>query len=84
MIGAFQKEGRSINYIAKVLGRVSGTSSCEIRRGKATQLRSDLTTYKTYFPETGQTVYGKNRQNSVRKYRLAETEEFIIYAKNTK
>jgi len=80
MIGALQKEGRSINYIAKVLGRAPSTISREIRRGTTTQLRSDLTTYKTYFPETGQAVYEKNRQNSGCKYKLAEAEEFIIYA----
>ena len=80
MIGALQKEGRSINYIAKVLGRAPSTISREIRRGTTTQLRSDLTTYKTYFPETSQAVYEKNRKNCGCKYKLAEAEEFINYA----
>ena len=56
MIFALLKEKRSIRYIAQELHRNPGTISREIKRGTTTQLRSNLTTYEAYFPETGQAV----------------------------
>ncbi|SFE36010.1 Helix-turn-helix domain-containing protein, partial [Thermoanaerobacter thermohydrosulfuricus] len=60
-IYALLKEGRSIRYIAKKLNRSPSTISREIKRGTTTQLRSDLSSYTSYFPETGQAIYEKNR-----------------------
>jgi len=55
-------------------------NSREIKRGTTTQLRSELTTYKKYFPETGQAIYEKNRQHCGRKYKISQAEDFIRYA----
>jgi len=52
------------------------------------QMRTDLSTYKVYFPETGQAVYEKNRMNCGAKRKLAQVEDFLnlqkirYYAKN--
>ncbi|NLX71609.1 MAG: helix-turn-helix domain-containing protein, partial [Clostridiales bacterium] len=62
-IAALRKEGRSIRYIAKQLGRAPSTISREIKRGTVTQLKSDLSTYEAYFPEAGQAIYEKRRKN---------------------
>ncbi len=80
MIKALLKEGKSINYIAKKLKRSPSTISREIRRGTTTQLRTNLTTYEEYFPETGQAVYEKNRKNCGRRFKITQAEEFISYA----
>lgn len=80
MIEALLKEGKSINYIAKKLKRSPSTISREIRRGTTTQLRTNLTTYEEYFPETGQAVYEKNRKNCGRRFKITQAEEFISYA----
>jgi len=41
------------------------------------QMRTDLSTYKVYFPETGQAVYEKNRMNCG-----AKRQKIRYYAKN--
>ncbi|EGD50241.1 hypothetical protein TheetDRAFT_2949 [Thermoanaerobacter ethanolicus JW 200] len=41
------------------LNRSPSTISREIKRGTTTQLRSDLSSYTSYFPETGQAIYEK-------------------------
>jgi len=41
------------------------------------QMRTDLSTYKVYFPETGQAVYEKNRMNCGAKRKLAQVEDFL-------
>jgi len=79
-IAALLKEGKSQRYIAKRLGRSPSTISREIKRGTTIQMRTDLTTYEEYFPETGQAVYEKNRKNCGAKYKLAQVEEFIKFA----
>ncbi|WP_058484826.1 IS30 family transposase [Defluviitalea phaphyphila] len=81
-IAALLKEGKSQRYIAKKLGRSPSTISREIRRGTTTQLRSDLSSYKQYFPETGQAVYEKNRRNCGAKYKLAQVQKFIKFAED--
>lgn len=80
-IAAFLKEGERLRYIAKKLGRSPSTISREIKRDTTIQIRSDLTTYKEYFPETGQTVYEKNRINCGAKCKLAQVEDFIQFVK---
>jgi len=81
-IAALLKEGKTQRYIAKKLGRSPSTISREIKRGTTTQMRSDLSTYEEYFPETGQAVYEKNRMNCGSKCRLAQVEDFLKFAEN--
>ena len=79
-IAALHKEGKSMRYIAKQLNRAPSTISREIKRGTTIQLRSDLTAYETYFPETGQAIYEKRRENCGAKHKLASAAEFIKFA----
>lgn len=81
-IAALLEEGKSQRYIARKLGRSPSTISREIRRGTTTQMRTDLSTYKKYFPETGQAVYEKNRMNCGAKCKLVQVEEFIKFAED--
>ena len=80
MIFALLKEGHSLRYIAGQLNRNPGTISREIKRGTTTQMRSNLTTYKAYFPETGQAVYDKRRTFNGSHSKLGEVEEFLQFA----
>ena len=79
-IYALLNEGKSIRYIAKKLGRSPSTISREIKRGSVNQLKSDLSTFTKYFPETGQAVYEKNRSKCGAKLKLAHVEDFIKFA----
>jgi len=79
-IAALLKEGKTKRYIAKMLGRSPSTISREIKRGTVTQMRSDLSTYEDYYPETGYAVYKKNRLNCGAKSRLAQVEDFLKFA----
>lgn len=81
-IHALLKEGKNQSYIARKLGRDPSTISREIKRGTVTQLRSNLETYEAYYPETGQTIYEKNRHNCGCKSKLAEAEEFVSFAED--
>lgn len=81
-IAALLREGKTQSYIAEKLGRSKSTISREIKRGTAEQMRSDLTMYKEYFPETGQTVYENNRANCGAKHKLARVEEFLKFAED--
>jgi len=81
-IAAFVKEDKTLCYIAKKLGRSPSTISREIKRGTTIQMRTDLSTYKEYFPETGQAVYEKNRMNCGAKCKLAQVEDFLKIAEN--
>jgi len=80
MIFALQREGHSLRYIAKQLGRHVSTISREIIRGTTLQRRSDLTSYQAYFPETGQSVYDKNRAYSGVQTKLHLAESFLQFA----
>lgn len=40
-------------------------------------MRSDLTTYEEYFPETSQVVYERNRSHCGAKSKLALVEDFL-------
>lgn len=79
-IDALIKEGRTQGYIAKMLGRSKSTISREIKRGTTTQLKSNLSTYTAYFPETGQAIYEKNRSHCGAKFKLAQAEKFLRFA----
>lgn len=79
-IAALLREGLSGGQIALRLGRHRGTIYREIKRGTPTHLRSDLTSYKASFPETGQAVYEKNRSTCGRKCEALQVEPFLRYA----
>ena len=79
-IAALYKEGKSIRYIARQLGRAPSTISREIKRGTVTQLKSDLSTYEAYFPEAGQAIYEKRRKNCGAKLKLPLVKDFIRFA----
>jgi len=81
-IAALLKEGKSQSYIANKLGRSRSTISREIKRGTTTQLKSNLSTYTAYFPETGQAVYEKHRSHCGAKSKLALREDFLKFAEN--
>jgi IS30 family transposase len=80
MIFALLKEKCSLRYIAQQLERDPATISREIKRGTTTQIRSDLTTYEAYFPETGQATYSKNRAMSGSVCKIGLVEPFLQFA----
>lgn len=80
MIFALLKEKRSIRYIAHQMKRSQSTISREIKRGTTAQLRSDLTTYEAYFPETGQAAYVKHRSTSGFVCKISLVEPFLQFA----
>ena len=79
-IAALLKEGRSMRYIARKLGRAPSTISREVKRGTVAQLKSDLSTYQAYFPEAGQSIYEKRRKNCGANLKLPYVNEFIKFA----
>jgi len=79
-IKALLEEGLSLAQIARKLGRHRSTIGREIKRGTTTQLRSDLTTYEAYFPETGQAVYENNRLSCGKRIKALQVEPFLQYA----
>lgn len=81
-IAALLKEGQTQGYIAKKLGRSPSTVSREIKRGTTTQLKSNLSTYASYFPETGQAVYEKHRSHCGAKSKLAQAEDFLKFTED--
>lgn len=80
MIFALLREGYSLRHIARQLGRHVSTISREVGRGTTTQRRSDWTNYKAYFPETGQSVYEKNRAHNGFQCKLHLAESFLQFA----
>jgi len=79
-IAALLKEGKSVRYIARCLGRAPSTISREVKRGTVTQLHYDLSTYQVYFPEAGQAMYEKRRKNCGAKLKLTYVKKFIKFA----
>lgn len=79
-IKALLEESLSPAHIARKIGRHRSTIGREIKRGTATQLRSDLTTYEAYFPETGQAVYENNRLSCGKRIKALQVEPFLQYA----
>ncbi|EGD50945.1 hypothetical protein TheetDRAFT_2238 [Thermoanaerobacter ethanolicus JW 200] len=55
----YSKKEEVFGILLKKLNRSPSTISREIKRGTTTQLRSDLSSYTSYFPETGQAIYEK-------------------------
>jgi len=79
-IAALYAEGYSRHRIADKLGRNVSTISRELQRGTAELKRSDLTTYKKYFPETGESIYQRNRTACGGKSKTEEVQPFLKYA----
>lgn len=79
-ISALLKLGKSQQKIADAIGRHKSTISREIKRGTITQMRSDLTTYEVYAPETAQIAYEKNRKACGARIKLGKAIDFIQYA----
>lgn len=79
-IQVLQKEGKTLQEIADLLGRHKSTISRELKRGTVIQRRSDLSEYKAYFPETGQARYEANRSHCGAKYKLVQASDFIRFA----
>lgn len=63
--------------IARQVGISRSTLYEELKRGTVDQRRSDLTTYRKYFAETGQIVYTQHRQACRKPYKLNQAHEFI-------
>ena len=72
------KDGHSAYKIAKELGCAANTVRNEIKRGTVEQIKQGML-IKVYFADAGQRVYASNRENSVKKYRRLECNEFIEY-----
>ena len=79
-ISALLAEGKSQTDIAEAIGCHKSTISRERKRGTVSQMRSDRTVYKAYFPETGQLRYEENRKACGAKYKLDDVSAFISYA----
>ena len=88
-ITVLKKEGYSNRAIAKVLKRSHQTINDEIKRGMVTQLRIQKQNGKTYkyYDEiydhkVGQDTYDRNRMNSGRRPKWADTDDFVDWADN--
>ena len=88
-ITVLKKEGYSNRAIAKVLKRSHQTINDEIKRGTVTQLRIQKQNGKTYkyYDEiydhkVGQDTYDRNRMNSGRRPKWADTDAFVDWADN--
>lgn len=79
-IAALHKAGHSNREIARRLGRVHQTIANELKRGTTTQLKTGRKSFAAYYPETGQAVYEKNRENCGAKSKLLVAMEFIDFA----
>lgn len=79
-IQSMKRPGRSNRQIARYLGRSHATINNEIKRGTAMQVklvnRKKVTT-RSYFAETGQTVYVNNRKASRKPYKLYRVEKLL-------
>jgi transposase, IS30 family len=80
MVFALLHEKRSTRYIARQLKRSPSTVCREIQRGMTAQLRTGRIPYQSYFPETGQAVYVKNRINSRKTGKQYLASTFLHYA----
>lgn len=79
-IAALHKAGHSNREIGRRLGRVHQTIGNELKRGTTTQLKTGRKPFTAYYPETGQAVYEKNRENCGAKSKLLVALEFIDFA----
>lgn len=77
-IALLHNEGMTPYAIAKRLGRASNTIRNELKRGTVQQIRGHKEVM-VYYPETGQTVYEKNRKNCSKKFKFLKCSAFIDY-----
>lgn len=78
-IFALLSTGMSKTDIAKQVKISRSTLYREITRGTVTQMRSDLTTYQKYFPDTTQKNYEANRRASRKPYKIQKAHEFLCH-----
>lgn len=78
MIAILTAEGKSPYAIAKLLGRASNTIRNELKRGTTNIIRGYFE-YEGYFPDTGQTVYEKNRLKCRQPMKLKTCKDYIAY-----
>lgn len=74
------REGKTLQEIGDAIGRHKSTISRELQRDTVSQRKSDLTEFKAYFPETGQSVYERNRANCGTKFKMAQVSDFVHFA----
>lgn len=82
-IQTMKRQGYSNRHIARNLGRSHATINNELKRGTAAQVKlvNHRKVYtQSYFAETGQAVYTKNRKSSRRPYKLYQVEAFLKFA----
>lgn len=82
-IQSMNRQGFTNRHIARCLGRSHSTINNEIKRGTTQQVRLvNQKKYYTqsYFAETGQAIYTKNREASRKPYKLYQVEKFLEFA----
>ena len=77
-IAAMHSEGMSPYKIGKLLGRASNTIRNELKRG-TTKVIKGYFEKETYFPDTGEAVYRKNRKKCRMPKKIEKCREFIGY-----
>lgn len=80
LIQAWKSEGLSNREIGRRLHRSHQTIANELKRGTTTQLKTKRKQYHSYFPETGQAVYDKNRKKCGAKSKRIIASEFLMFA----
>lgn len=78
-ISALLSTGMSKTDIAKHVKISRSTLYRELTRGSVIQMRSDLTTYLSYFPDTAQKNYEENRRASRKHCKLQKAHAFLHY-----
>ena len=82
-IHALLQEGKSVAYIAKVLGRSRTTIYNELKRGNTIQIKNKKK-IEVYLPDKAQLVYEQNRKNSRKPLKIHKcSDEFILYVKDS-
>ena len=78
-IRALLQEGKSVAYIAKVLGRSRTTIYNELKRGATIQIKNKKKV-EVYLPDKAQIVYEQNRKKSKKALKIHKcSKEFIEY-----
>lgn len=78
-IHALLQEGKSVAYIAKVLGRSRTTIYNELKRGATIQIKNKKKV-EVYLPDKAQIVYEQNRKKSKKALKIHKcSKEFIEY-----
>ena len=64
-IQAYRNEGKSIRFIAKILGKNPSTISRELKRNSVTQMDSSYAFKDVYIADTAHILYKKRRQKCI-------------------